>query len=231
MSAKACPRIVSSTRVRVASGKTALSASAKVTVVEDVPPAITLGEPSAADTRQGPITFDVTYAGVTAITLDPADITINATGTVAATVSEITSTGGLTRAIAIDPISGDGTFTIAIAAGTANDSDGNQAPASSESAVVNVDNTAPTLEISGPSAANASIGPIDYLVNYGGADDITLTKAEIIERGLAMGLDYGLTHSCYDPSSDGRPCGRCDSCALRATGFREAGVVDPLVGR
>ncbi len=58
---------------------------------------------------------------------------------------------------------------------------------------------------------------------------IELTKAEIIRRGLALGLDYGLTHSCYDPSSDGGPCGRCDSCLLRARGFHEAGVVDPLL--
>ena len=54
-----------------------------------------------------------------------------------------------------------------------------------------------------------------------------LTKAEIITRGTALGLDYGLTHSCYDPLPDGRPCGRCDSCALRAAGFAEAGVPDP----
>ena len=58
---------------------------------------------------------------------------------------------------------------------------------------------------------------------------ITLTKAEIIKRGLALGLDYGLTHSCYDPPPYGRACGRCDSCALRARGFAEAGVADPLL--
>jgi len=58
---------------------------------------------------------------------------------------------------------------------------------------------------------------------------IALTKAEIIERGLALGLDYGLTHSCYDPRADGAPCGRCDSCVLRAKGFRAAGVPDPLL--
>lgn len=56
-----------------------------------------------------------------------------------------------------------------------------------------------------------------------------LTKAQIIRRGLALGVDYGLTHSCYDPQADGRPCGRCDSCRLRAKGFEEAGAVDPLV--
>jgi len=58
---------------------------------------------------------------------------------------------------------------------------------------------------------------------------IQMSKAQIIERGLTLGLDYALTHSCYDPSGDGRPCGRCDSCVLRAKGFAEAGVRDPLV--
>jgi 7-cyano-7-deazaguanine synthase len=54
-----------------------------------------------------------------------------------------------------------------------------------------------------------------------------LSKADIIRRGVALGLDYGLTHSCYDPLADGRPCGRCDSCVLRAAGFSEAGLADP----
>ncbi len=58
---------------------------------------------------------------------------------------------------------------------------------------------------------------------------IALGKADIIRRGLELGLDYRLTHSCYDPSADGRPCGKCDSCVLRAKGFREAGVPDPLL--
>jgi len=60
---------------------------------------------------------------------------------------------------------------------------------------------------------------------------ITLTKADIIRRGLALGLEYGLTHSCYSPSAQGRPCGRCDSCALRSRGFAEVGAVDPLLVR
>jgi 7-cyano-7-deazaguanine synthase len=57
---------------------------------------------------------------------------------------------------------------------------------------------------------------------------ITLTKAEIIRRGIALGLDYRLAHSCYAPDPDGRPCRRCDSCRLRAKGFHEAGLPDPL---
>ena len=55
-----------------------------------------------------------------------------------------------------------------------------------------------------------------------------LTKADIIRRGEALGLDYGLTHSCYDPTPAGAPCRRCDSCRLRARGFAEAGLGDPL---
>ena len=57
---------------------------------------------------------------------------------------------------------------------------------------------------------------------------ISMTKADIVRRGLALGLDYGLTTSCYDPGPTGRPCGHCDSCVLRAKGFDEAGIVDPL---
>jgi len=60
---------------------------------------------------------------------------------------------------------------------------------------------------------------------------IDLTKAQIIRRGLELGVDYGLTSSCYDPGADARPCGRCDSCQLRAKGFAEAGLVDPLAVR
>lgn len=58
-----------------------------------------------------------------------------------------------------------------------------------------------------------------------------LGKAEIIRKGAALGLDYGLTHSCYDPGPAGRPCGRCDSCTLRAAGFAAAGIADPALLR
>jgi 7-cyano-7-deazaguanine synthase len=60
---------------------------------------------------------------------------------------------------------------------------------------------------------------------------IRLSKAEIIRTGVTLGLDYGITHSCYDPGAAGRPCGRCDSCLLRAQGFAQAGVADPIAGR
>lgn len=57
---------------------------------------------------------------------------------------------------------------------------------------------------------------------------IAMTKAEIVRAGSALGVDYGLTSSCYDPSQNGQPCGRCDSCLLRLKGFEEAGMRDPL---
>jgi 7-cyano-7-deazaguanine synthase len=60
---------------------------------------------------------------------------------------------------------------------------------------------------------------------------IEMTKAQIILLGVSLGVDYGLTHSCYDPSPDGFPCSRCESCALRARGFAQAGLSDPVLNR
>ncbi|MEV6416176.1 7-cyano-7-deazaguanine synthase QueC [Kribbella sp. NPDC051718] len=58
---------------------------------------------------------------------------------------------------------------------------------------------------------------------------IDLTKAQTVELGLSLGVDYSLTSSCYDPDAQGAPCGHCDSCLLRIRGFEEAGTTDPLV--
>ena len=58
---------------------------------------------------------------------------------------------------------------------------------------------------------------------------LSMSKADIIGQGVRLGLDYSITHSCYDPGPHGVPCGRCDSCVLRAKGFQEAGLKDPLI--
>jgi 7-cyano-7-deazaguanine synthase len=55
-----------------------------------------------------------------------------------------------------------------------------------------------------------------------------MTKAEIIKKGIALGVDYSTTHSCYDPGMEGTACGTCDACSLRLKGFAEVGLVDPL---
>jgi 7-cyano-7-deazaguanine synthase len=60
---------------------------------------------------------------------------------------------------------------------------------------------------------------------------ISMSKAQIVLEGLRLGVDFSATSSCYDPGDDGRPCGACDSCLLRAKGFAEAGVTDPLYVR
>jgi 7-cyano-7-deazaguanine synthase len=60
---------------------------------------------------------------------------------------------------------------------------------------------------------------------------IRMSKAQIIAAGLKLGVDYSQTSSCYDPGPDGRPCGQCDSCLLRAKGFAEAAAADPLLAR
>ncbi len=57
---------------------------------------------------------------------------------------------------------------------------------------------------------------------------INLSKAEIIKKGMELGVDYSLTHSCYDPFPNGMACGECDSCRLRLKGFEEAGFNDPI---
>jgi 7-cyano-7-deazaguanine synthase len=59
---------------------------------------------------------------------------------------------------------------------------------------------------------------------------IRMSKAEIVRTGRALGVDYGITLSCYDPTPAGKGCGRCDACQLRAKGFREAGILDPAAG-
>ena len=75
-------------------------------------------------------------------------------------------------------------------------------------------------------AGSAGEGAGDFKVH---APLIQMTKAQIIRRGVDLGVDYGTTHSCYDPDDRGRACGRCDSCLLRKKGFKEAGVPDPTV--
>jgi len=58
---------------------------------------------------------------------------------------------------------------------------------------------------------------------------IQLTKKEIIQKGIALGVDYSITATCYDPTSNGEACGRCDACMLRLKGFEEVGILDPAI--
>jgi len=74
-------------------------------------------------------------------------------------------------------------------------------------------------------ATKASIeGSCNFRIH---APIINLTKAETIGKGMELGVNFGLTHSCYDPAPDGRACGTCEACILRRQGFQEAGIDDP----
>jgi 7-cyano-7-deazaguanine synthase len=85
------------------------------------------------------------------------------------------------------------------------------------------------LEAFGKLAALATVAGAERGVRYRvRAPLLELSKADIIRRGIDLGIDYGLTWSCYDPTPDGLPCGSCDSCILRRRGFAEAGVEDPI---
>ncbi|MGA2034705.1 MAG: MBG domain-containing protein, partial [Thermoguttaceae bacterium] len=139
-------------------------------IVDTVAPTIAVSAPSTALTTGGPVTYTVTYADANfnAATLAVGNITLNATGTANGTLS--VSGSGLTRTVTISSITGDGSLGISVAAGTASDLAGNLAPAAGPSATFVVDNTAPTIAVSAPSAAYATGGPITYTVTYSDAN-------------------------------------------------------------
>lgn len=145
--------------------------------VDNVAPTISVGPPSLTLTNVGPVTFTVTYGGADSITLGPPDVILNKTGTADATVG--ISGSGNTRTVTLSPVTGNGTIGIQIAAGSAADTAGNLAPASSATATFNVDNTPPVITISNPSKAVTSAGPVTYTLGYSGYSSMTLTQADI----------------------------------------------------
>ena len=171
--------------------------------ISNTSPTISIGAPSASYTAGGPITYAITYTdpNLNSSNLVAGDITLNATGAAVGTVSVWGS--GLTYTVTISGITGNGTLGISIAAGTASDKDGLLAPAAGASAVVTVDNVAPTISIGGPSAAYAAGGPVTYTVTYADANfnSSTLSTANIVlnETGSASGtlsvLGSGLTRT------------------------------------
>src|SRR5205085_2188797 len=139
-------------------------------VVDNVAPTVTIGAPSGSITAGGPISYSVTYADANfaASSLSASDITLNTTGTASGTVG--VSGSGTSYAVTISNISGDGALGISIAAGTAVDTVGNLSAAAGPSGTISVDNTAPVVTISNPSATYAAGGPITYTVSYADAN-------------------------------------------------------------
>src|SRR5437762_3453342 len=114
-------------------------------IVDNTPPTVSIGAPSATAVTSGPVTYTVTYADTNfnASTLSASDITMNATGTATASIG--VSGTGTTRTVTLSSITGDGTLGISIAAGTATDTAGNTAPAAGPSTTLTVDNSAPAI--------------------------------------------------------------------------------------
>ena len=121
--------------------------------------------------------FTVTYSGADFIALSAADVTLIRTGTANGTVS-VTNAGAVSRTVTICCVTGDGALSISLPAGTGSDAAGNPAPAAGPSAEVAV-GSPPRVFISSPSVSVTRTGPVFYVATYGGADDITLSPADI----------------------------------------------------
>lgn len=152
-------------------GNSALAAGPSALVTVDATaPTITIAAPSATRTRNGPITYLVTYADANfnSSTLSTSNITLNSTGTASGTLG--VSGTGTTRTVTISSITGNGTLGISIASGTGSDTAGNTTPAAGPSATFEIDNTGPGISIGSPSASLTKAGPVTYTVTYSGAD-------------------------------------------------------------
>lgn len=156
--------------------------------VDNTAPTVSISSPTGAPTRSGPITYTITYTGADVVTLANGDVTLNKTGTANGTVNT-SGTGTATRTVTISSVTGDGTLSISLASGTASDNAGNMAAATGGSSSASVDNTAPTVSISAPSASQTTAGPVTYSVTYGGASSVTLSTGNITlnKTGTANG--------------------------------------------
>ncbi len=141
------------------------------------PPQIVIGAPSDTATNSGPISFPVTYANASSVTLSAAHVTLNTTGTANGTLS-VSGTGTASRTITVSNITGNGYLSVSVAAGSASNGAG-AAAAAGPSNTVAVDNTAPTLSISIPSPLTTTTGPITFALTYAGATSVSLAAADV----------------------------------------------------
>lgn len=139
--------------------------------------AVQLSAPSAPATSSGPVTYTLTYLNATSVSLTPADVTLIPAGSATGSIS-VGGSGNSQRAISISNISGEGSLSISVAAGTASN-DYSSAPAVGPSDSFIVDNTAPTISIAPPSPSATSGGDVTYVVSYTGADQITLAAQDV----------------------------------------------------
>ncbi|MFC1734561.1 M6 family metalloprotease domain-containing protein [Candidatus Hydrogenedentota bacterium] len=146
--------------------------------VDNTAPTVSIGAPSVSSANAGPVSYTVTYTDADSVALDNDDVTLNKTGTANGTAS-VSGSGNTTRMITISSITRDGTLGISVAPGTASDLAGNIAAVVGPSTTFNVDNTAPTVSIGTPSAADTATDPVSYTITYTGADVVTLDSGDI----------------------------------------------------
>ncbi|MCC6795752.1 MAG: DUF5011 domain-containing protein [Candidatus Hydrogenedentes bacterium] len=186
--------------------------SPTVYAIDNAAPTISIGSPSSAITRTGPISYPVAYGNADAVTLSTSDVSLLTTGTATGTVS-VSGSGTTTRTVTIASISGNGTLAIAIAAGTASDLAGNMAPAPASSTTFSVDNIAPTATVTLEDANPTNADSVHFGVRFSENVAPTFTAADLTVTGsLASGAttsisgtdpDYTVTVTPANPATDG----------------------------
>jgi hypothetical protein len=146
--------------------------------VDNLSPVNTLSGPSSTSTGTTPVSYTVSYVGADIITLSPAHVTLNRTGT-ANGVASVSGTGTSSRTISIGSLTGQGTIGISVAAGTGEDLAGNTTGAMGPSATFSVDAIPPSISIGSPSASVTNTGPVSFTVNYAGASTVTLVPGDV----------------------------------------------------
>jgi autotransporter-associated beta strand protein len=190
--------IAANTAVDQAGNKAAASGPSSTFIVDNTPPTVSISSPSAAYAAGGPITYTVTYADANfgSSSLVAGDITLNTTGTAGGTIG--VSGSGTSYTVTVSGITGDGSLGISLAANTAVDLAGNEAPASGPSGTFIVDNTPPSVSIGGPSKSITTGGPITYSVTYAdahfGSSSLTTSDITVNTTGTATGT-LGLSGS------------------------------------
>ncbi len=170
--------IVSGTATDAAGNLAVAGGPSATFVVDNTGPGVSISSPSPVITNGGPVVYTVNYTDAASVTLANANVTLNSTGNAAGTVS-VSGSGTSARTVTISGITGNGTLSISVAAGTAADSVGNLAAAEGPATPVVVDNLAPSILIGAPSATLTATGPVTYTVSYVDADAITLAPGNV----------------------------------------------------
>lgn len=170
-------------------GKKALAVGPSISfIVDNTPPAVTISSPSTVSTKKGPVTYTINYTGADVVNLSTSDITVSKTGTADCTLL-LTGTGLTTRTATLSGITGNGTLSISVAAGTAYDNAGNISAAAGPSGEVVINNDVPMATIGAPSLALTRNTSVSFTISYSGATKIALDASQVVlsRTGTANG--------------------------------------------